>query len=67
LNEKTGLTVPPGDPNALADAIQRLVNNDSERITFGKNAKERVNIHFRLDSMNNNIFNLYNKLITKKL
>lgn len=46
LHEKTGLTVPPGDPKALANAIQRLADNPALRQQYGKAAAQRVKEFF---------------------
>ena len=40
-NEKTGLTVPPGDPHALADAINRMLDHEELRHQYGAAAKEK--------------------------
>lgn len=42
IHGETGLTVPPGDANALADAIQTLADDPDMRRNFGKNARERA-------------------------
>ena len=46
---EAGLIVPPRDPDALADAIQRLVDNDAERREFGRRARRRIVEHFSLE------------------
>ncbi len=38
----TGLLVPPSDPTVLADALRRLLENDSLREGMGRAARERV-------------------------
>lgn len=43
---ETGLLVPADDPEALAEKICELVNNDDLRNRMGKNAIKRVNEHF---------------------
>lgn len=65
LNEETGLTVPPGDAFALACAMQRLIDNDAERIQFGKNAKKRAEEYFNMDKMLDNIYSLYRDISNK--
>ncbi len=42
LHEKTGLTVPPSDANALARAIQTLADDADLRKTYGAAAAKRV-------------------------
>src|SRR5690606_31815322 len=36
LNDETGLTVPPRDPDALADALRRLLSDAALRQRFGQ-------------------------------
>ena len=59
LHGQTGLTVPPGDADALAAAIQRLIDNDEERIQMGLKAKQRALEYFTMDRMLDNIYKLY--------
>ena len=63
INEQTGLTVPPGDAISLGKAMQRLIDNDDERIQMGINAKERVMQHFKLNDMLDNILKLYETIL----
>lgn len=46
VNEKTGLTVPPGDPTALAHAILRLLKDASLRRRFASAGRNWVLEHF---------------------
>lgn len=46
LNGKTGITVPPSDPKALAKAINTLAVNRELREKYGKAAAERVQSSF---------------------
>lgn len=48
---ETGLTVPPRDAPALADAIQKLLDDDELRRRFGRNARERVETEFTEERM----------------
>ena len=54
LDGITGLTVRPSDPDSLADAIQKLADNDELRKNFGKNAFDRVNNVFSQEKMLDN-------------
>ena len=40
INEKTGLAVPPNDPEALADALQRLADDDALAQELARNGKQ---------------------------
>lgn len=46
IHEKTGLTVPPEDAAALADAIQKLADDPQLRQQYGDAAAERVRKDF---------------------
>jgi rhamnosyl/mannosyltransferase len=46
LHEQTGLTVPVGDPKALASAAQRLLDDPQLREQFGRAGRERARQEF---------------------
>lgn len=46
IDGETGITVPPYDPEALADAINRLAADNELREKLGNNAAERVGKYF---------------------
>jgi glycosyltransferase involved in cell wall biosynthesis len=48
-NEVTGLTVPPGDPAAIADAIARLLADRPLRERLARSGRERIEAEFDLD------------------
>lgn len=48
---ETGLTVPPKDADALADAITRLLSDPDLRERYGENARTRVEQRFSRDVM----------------
>ena len=60
---ETGLTVPPGDAGALADALDRLVENPDLRRRFGENAVERVREKFGQERMVGRTRELYEALV----
>jgi glycosyltransferase involved in cell wall biosynthesis len=62
LNEKTGLLVPPHDDVALANAIRRLFENESERSAFGIAACTRVLESFTWDRHLDRLIEIYQKL-----
>ena len=47
---RTGLTVPPGDPDALAQAIHQLLNQPSRRQALAIEARKRVQEQFTWDA-----------------
>lgn len=46
LDGETGLTVPPEDADALANALDQLLSNSSLRREYGKNGRTRVESRF---------------------
>lgn len=40
--DATGLMAPSGDPNALADAVQQLMDDPARRVALGKAARQRA-------------------------
>ena len=51
LDGVTGLTVPPGDADALAAALQRLANDPDLRARFGKAAAARVRTEYACETI----------------
>jgi len=47
----TGWLLPPGDPDALADALSLLLDDDHLRASLGKAARERVEQEFTAERM----------------
>jgi glycosyltransferase involved in cell wall biosynthesis len=48
IDGETGLLVPPGDPGALAAALDRLLTDGALRLGLGAAGRERVRRHFDL-------------------
>ncbi|MBV8782331.1 MAG: glycosyltransferase family 4 protein [Phycisphaerae bacterium] len=59
---ETGLLVPPNDPQALADALLTLLNDDELRHRMARAARERAVHQFSWDRMANELLDLYGKL-----
>ena len=59
---ETGLTVPPGDERALADAIAALVADPSLRARMGAAGRARVDAEFTLERMAERTTALYEEL-----
>lgn len=63
IHEKTGLTVPPKDINALAEAIDMLILNDSLRKKMGDFAHSWVRQEFSIKEMKSRTIELYNEIM----
>jgi glycosyltransferase involved in cell wall biosynthesis len=51
VHGETGITVPPGSPEAIASAVNRLLDDSELRTAYGHAAKRRVQDEFSLDLM----------------
>ena len=65
VHEETGLLVPPGNPNALAAAIIRLLQDRVLRERLGKAGKQRVAMLFRMESMISQTETCYQTLVAE--
>jgi glycosyltransferase involved in cell wall biosynthesis len=61
-NGETGLLLPPGDPGALAGAIQRLIDNAEERRVMGEAGLRRVRL-FQASTVIPKFEDLYRELL----
>lgn len=59
LDGQTGLNVAPGDPEALAEAVNRLLAHPDERRRLGEFARNRVFTEFRSEMVARREFELY--------
>jgi len=57
-----GLVVPPRDPKALADAINKILSDENLYNYFSENAKKRFE-KFRIDTIGNKIIKLYKEVL----
>jgi rhamnosyl/mannosyltransferase len=55
----TGLTVPPGNPQALAAALRTLLQDKPQRLRLGANAQARAEREFSLEAMAERTHALY--------
>ena len=62
LHEQTGLTVPPRNPEALAGAINSLLNDANLRGKLGEAARVRAHNEFWLDAMTSRTLALYSSV-----
>jgi len=49
INNDSGLVVPPKNPRAIAGAILFLYRHPERKIIMGKNARERIEMHFNTE------------------
>jgi glycosyltransferase involved in cell wall biosynthesis len=64
LHDKTGLTVPPNDPVALAGAINKLLEDPELREAYGRAARDRVDDEFDQDVMLERMVELYSQVLS---
>jgi glycosyltransferase involved in cell wall biosynthesis len=62
LDGQTGLTVPPADPDSLAAAINRLLDDEALRLSLGRAAVLRAQQEFSLESMTARTLALYHRV-----
>jgi glycosyltransferase involved in cell wall biosynthesis len=62
---ETGLTVPPGDPRALAAAIERLLGDDELRHRLGAAGKARVRAEFTVETMGARVARIYEEVLSR--
>ncbi len=62
VDGETGLTVSPGEPAPLADAINTLFTDDAKRKLYGRNALARVRAYCDIDVMLQSVLCLYESL-----
>jgi len=65
-HNETGLTVPPRDSSALAEAINKILKDDALRLRFSDNARKRARL-FSLDRMLIETRKLYAEVIDKDI
>ena len=64
-HEQTGLVVPPNDPHALAEAINRLLADPARRKALGAAARQRAQAEFSVERMIDRVEDLYQSLISR--
>jgi glycosyltransferase involved in cell wall biosynthesis len=47
---KTGLLVPPGDPDQLADAIIKLIQKRKWASRMGREAQKNIRMHYSIEN-----------------
>lgn len=61
----TGLLVPPADPEALCDALEKYVKHEAQRAIHGRAGRKRVEKLFSINSMVEKYTGLYEKGLVK--
>jgi glycosyltransferase involved in cell wall biosynthesis len=64
-HEATGLVVPPSDPRALAEGINRLLADPAWRRTLGAAARQRAQREFSVERLIDRVDALYQTLISR--
>jgi glycosyltransferase involved in cell wall biosynthesis len=62
IDGETGITVPPGSPEAIANAVNRLLDDRELRETYGCAAARRVRTEFSLDLMARRTMDMYDEV-----
>lgn len=65
VDGETGITVEPRNSRALAEAINKLLNDEELRKKYGTQARRRVEEYFTVEKMNEKIFEVYKELMQK--
>jgi len=58
-----GLLFPPGETDALADSILKLLADDEKRLTLGTRAREKTMAKFSIDAVADKYASLYTRLL----
>lgn len=67
VTEARGMLVAPDQPQALADAIERILRDAPLRTDLGRNAKQFAQANFTIDHMRSQHEALYASLLERKL
>lgn len=67
VHEETGFLVPTKNAEALANAINRLLDDDALRIRMGKAAKRRAQALYDAELVNNQVAEEYRSLLLRML
>jgi glycosyltransferase involved in cell wall biosynthesis len=67
IDGKTGILVPPNDPEALADAMLRLLADRELARSLGEAGRVRVQSEFTLETMVARLEELYDSLLAARV
>lgn len=66
IHNFTGLVVPPSDSKSLAEAINKILNDNELKTFLGTNGKERALVEFTSEKMVKRTYALYEELLKNK-
>jgi glycosyltransferase involved in cell wall biosynthesis len=61
----TGLLVPPGNPDRLAESLNRLLGDHELRTSLGRTAQERVEREFTAERMVVRTIEVYDQVVSR--
>ncbi len=64
LNQRTGLLVPPQDPDALAETIRTMIADQELRYTFAKAGRELVEKNYTIGHINQLTLQIYQQVLS---
>ena len=67
VSPERGILIPVSDPDALANAVLRLLEDQGQRQQLGSNARQFVSANFSLESVTRQYQELYDELLRQKL
>ena len=67
IDKKTGLLVPPKDPNALAEAIKTLAGDKTLCEKLTENAQKHLKNHFSWEVITERFFEIYSKAVENNI
>ena len=63
VTSETAVSVPPGDPAALVDAVERLLADEPRRSAMGRAARERAEQHFAWPDIARRLEEIYRRVV----
>ena len=63
LHEQTGLAIPKPDPELIADALQRLAQDETLRLTLGRQARKWAVHNFLIENSADTMLAIYRRLV----
>ena len=67
IEGETGLLVPPGNPEAMAEALEKYILNRGLLKEHGMNGRKRIEHTFSLGKMADDYLHVYQQLISQEL